>query len=67
MKDWSPEQWFTQKGFLWNQVAPVFAPVFVLDGIYVIEKIFPRYDHYHNGGKFMGWIARYHRFFRPHK
>jgi len=63
----SPEEWFASKAFLWNQLAPAFPPVFVYDGVYVLEKVFPRYDHYHNGGGFIGYIARYHRFFRPHK
>jgi len=61
MEDWSPEKWFTEKAFLWNRWCPFFPPLLILDKLYVLEKTFTRSDHCFNGGKFMGWIARYQK------
>lgn len=55
------EYHFTKKRFLWNQIAPIFPPIYIFDCIYILQKIFPRYDHYHNGNRFLGWVAKYHK------
>jgi hypothetical protein len=57
----SPEEWFCQKAFLWNRWIPIFPPLLVLNRVYTLEKVFPRHDHCFNGGKFLGWIARYNK------
>jgi hypothetical protein len=57
----SPEKWFSEKAFLWNKWVAVFPPFIIFDGIYYLEIIFPRYHHCFNGGKFMGWVARYQK------
>ena len=56
------EYHFTKKRFLWNSFLPIFPPFYVYDGLYVLEKIFPRFDHYHNGEGFLGWVGKYHKF-----
>ena len=61
IEDWSPEKWFTEKAFLWNQWCPFFPPFVIFDKIYMLEKVFPRHDHCFNGEKFLGWIARYNK------
>lgn len=55
------ELWFMEKIFLWNRWIPIFPPIVFHERMYVIEKIFIRYDHCFNGGKFLGFIARYQR------
>jgi hypothetical protein len=60
----SPEEWFCEKAFLWSRYLPIFPPYIIIDNIYILEKVFPRYDHCFNGGGFMGWIARYQKYNR---